>query len=88
MARRKKTSRPASQLVEIYRDIEAIYARKGSGSLWPNSPFKHKFKKGSSVFGVQKAGSVRLRQGDLVVRSRRGKRLWRFFDYKEKGGER
>lgn len=84
--RRKRRSRSAPQLVEIYRDIEAIYARKGKQSLWPNSPFKHKFQKGSSVFGVKKSGSVRLRQGDLVVRSRRGKQLWRFFDYEEKGG--
>jgi len=81
MAVRKRKARSAPQLVEIYRDIEAIYARKGDKSLWPKSPFKHKFQKGSSVYGVQKSGSVRLRQGDLVVRSRRGKRLWRFFEY-------
>jgi len=82
MSRKKRKAQSKPQLVEIYKDIEAIYARKGKNSLWPNSPFKHKFKKGSSVFGVKKGGNVRLRQGDLVVRSRQGKRLWRFFEYK------
>ena len=72
--------------VEIYENIEAIYAKKGGDSLWPKKPFKHKFEKGSAVYGVRKDGKVPLRQGDLVIRSRQGKRLWRFFDYKEEDG--
>ena len=78
---RKRKSRPDPRLVEIYENIEAIYAKKGRKSLWPKQPFKHKFGKGASVFGVSRSGKVQLRQGDLVVRSRRGKRLWRFFNY-------
>lgn len=72
--------------VEIYENIEAIYAKKGGDSLWPKKPFKHKFNNGSSVFGIRKDGKVPLRQGDLVIRSRQGKRLWRFFDYKKEDG--
>lgn len=82
MAKRKQKTRRDPRLVEIYENIEGIFARKGSRSLWPKKPFKHKFEKGSSVFGVPKSGSVRLRKGDLVVRSRRGKPLWKFFEYK------
>lgn len=72
--------------VEIYENIEAIYAKKGGNSLWPKKPFKHKFEKGSSVFGIRKTGKVQLKQGDLVVRSRHGNRLWKFFDYKKGDG--
>ena len=79
---RKRRSRQAPRLVEIYENIEAVYARKGTKSLWPKKPFKHAFKKGAAVFGVNQSGAVKLRKGDLVVRSRRGKPLWQFFDYK------
>lgn len=84
MARRKRkqSSQQSPRLVEIYEDLEAVFARKGQRSLWPKKPFKHKFKKGASVFGVSKSGNVKLRSGDLVVRSRQGKHLWKFFDYK------
>ncbi len=80
MAGKRKT-RQGPQLVEIYQDIEAIYARKGGKSLWPNRPFKHKFNRGSAVLGVRRSGVIKLRKGDLIVRSRKGKPLWRFFDY-------
>ena len=79
---RKQRSRRDSRLVEIYENIEKIFARKGKRSLWPKKPFKHAFKKGAAVFGVSKNGTVKLHKGDLVVRSRRGKPLWQFFDYK------
>ncbi len=81
MARRKRKTRQAPRLVEIYENIEAVFARKGAKSLWPRQPFKHKFKKGSAVYGVQKGGPVKLKEGDLVIRSKRGKRLWKMFDY-------
>ena len=77
------TTQHGAKPVEIYKDIEAIYAKKGGNSLWPKKPFKHKFEKGSSVLGIAKDGKVPLRQGDLVIRSRQGKHLWRFFDYKK-----
>lgn len=80
MAKRKKAQR-APRLVEIYENLEAVYARKGAKSLWPRQPFKHKFQKGAAVYGVQKGGQVKLKEGDLVIRSKRGKRLWKMFDY-------
>jgi len=79
---KKRKSRRDPRLVEIYENLEEIYAKKGARSLWPKKPFKHKFKKGAAVFGVRKGGSVKLKKGDLVVRSRRGNPLWKFFDYK------
>lgn len=82
MMARKRKSRRAPRLVEIYENLEAVYATKGKRSLWPKKPFKHAFKKGAEVLGVSKSGSVKLRKGDLVVRSRRGNPLWQFFDYK------
>ena len=78
----KRKSRRDPRLVEIYENLEEIYAKKGKRSLWPKKPFKHTFKKGAAVFGVSKGGKVKLKKGDLVVRSRRGNPLWRFFDYK------
>lgn len=74
--------RRSKKFVKIYQDLEQIFARKGKKSLWPNKPFKHKFEKGAEVIGVNKSGSVKLRKGDLIVRSRYGKPLWRYFDYK------
>ena len=79
--RKQKVSRDA-RLVEIYENIEQIFAEKGRKSLWPKQKFKHKFQKGAAVLGVKKGGKVRLKEGDLVIRSRRGKRLWKMFDYR------
>jgi len=82
MARRKKRARKGGkQLVEVYEDLEKIYARKGDKSLWPRQNFVHKFSKGAKVYGVRKGGSVKLKKGDLVVRSQKGKHLWKYFDY-------
>lgn len=85
MAKRKskRTSRRPPQLVEIYENIEEVFARKGPRSLWPNKPFKHKFKKGAAIYGVRKGGQVKLRAGDLVVRSRKGNKLWKMFQYEK-----
>lgn len=57
----------------IYEHIEEIRAEKGTNSLWPKEKFKHKFKRGARVIG--------LPNGDLLVKSTEGKRLWNNFDY-------
>lgn len=80
--RRKRRRRKNRRMVEIYGDLERIYARKGRRSLWPDAPFVHKFQKGARVLGVAKGGMVKLREGDLVIRSKRGKKLWKHFNYK------
>jgi hypothetical protein len=59
----------------IYDNIEAIQAEKGSNSLWPKEKFEHKFKRGARVLG--------LRNGDLLIKSKTGRRLWKEFDYPE-----
>lgn len=70
------------KLVPIYNRLEAIYARKGKRSLWPNQRFVHDFKAvGTRVLGVRKGGMYKLNPGDLIIRSSRGKRLWKYFDY-------
>lgn len=79
MKRKKKST---GKLIEVYENLEKIFARKGKKSLWPRQPFKHTFKKGAKVLGVQKGGAVKLKQGDLVIRSSRGKRLWKMFEYR------
>jgi len=81
MSRRKRKSRREPRLVEIYENVEEVLARKGPNSMWPNAPFKHTFKKGAKVLGVSKGGTVKLKAGDLVIRSSRGRRLWKLFDY-------
>ena len=85
---RKRKSTKLSHLVEIYENIEAVFARKGTNSLWPTQPFKHKFEKGAAVYGVRKSGPVKLKGGDIVIRSKRGKRLWKMFDYDRQTGNR
>ena len=73
-------SRP--KLVTVYDRLEKIYARKGQRSLWPNQRFRHEFKAaGTRVLGVQESGNYFLRAGDLVLRSTKGKRLWKMFSY-------
>lgn len=78
---RKRKSTRGARTVQIYENLEQIFAEKGRKSLWPKQKFKHKFQKGAAVFGVSKGGAVRLKEGDLIIRSRRGKRLWKMFDY-------
>lgn len=51
---------------EVYRDILEIKARKKDGRL-----YRHAFKPGSTIFG--------LPDGSLVVKSRKGKKLWKNF---------
>lgn len=70
-------------LVEIYGRLSEIRAQKGKNSLWPGEWYKHPFKGGAVVLGVNKTGSYRLRAGDIVLISRQGRRLWKFFNYGE-----
>lgn len=85
---KRKRKSQSSPLIEIYENIEAVFARKGSKSLWPKQPFKHKFEKGAAVYGVRKGGAVKLKGGDIVIRSKRGKRLWKMFEYDRRTGDR
>ncbi len=66
-------SNPSPSVVEIYSDIQAIDAVKGRNSLWPREHFRHKFKPGSRVYG--------LPNGDILIHSTKGRRLWRKFKY-------
>ena len=58
--------------VEIYDDILAIEAKKGKKSLFKNEKFRHDFKKGAQVLGLD--------DGSILIRSKRGKKLWKTFD--------
>ena len=70
------------KMVTVYNRLEKIYARKGKRSLWPGQRFRHEFTaSGTRVLGVQKTGKYLLREGDLVLRSSRGKKLWKYFNY-------
>ena len=72
-----------AKLIPIYNRLEAIFARKGKRSLWPGQRFKHDFTaSGTRVLGVVESGNYPLRAGDLVIRSSKGKRLWKMFGYK------
>lgn len=51
---------------EVYRDIIEIRARKKDGRL-----YKHNFQPGSTIFG--------LPDGSILVKSRKGKKLWKDF---------
>jgi len=57
----------------IYENIEEIRAEKGKNSLWPKDKFKHRFKRGAQVFGLD--------NGDLLIKSKNGKKLWKKFNY-------
>ncbi len=72
--KKRLRSNPLSNETEIYGDILAIEAKKGQGSLWPNELFRHDFKgKGSKIYG--------LRDGSLLIKPKKGKRLWKNFNY-------
>lgn len=60
--------------VEIYDQIHAIEAKKGTHSLWPRENFRHDFtKKGTKIFG--------LRDGSILITGRQ--KLWKYFQYPE-----
>lgn len=62
--KRKYAANPP--LTEVYRDIIEIRARKSDGRL-----YKHPFGKGAAIYGMP--------DGSLLVKSRKGKRLWKNF---------
>ena len=74
MAKRKRMNLLIGA-VELYENICAIEARKGEGSLFPNESFRHDFGKGARVFG--------LKDGSILIKSDKGKRLWNNFEYEE-----
>jgi 3'-phosphoadenosine 5'-phosphosulfate sulfotransferase len=74
MARKKR-------MTKIYDNVQQIKARKGKRSLWPNEQFYHNFEEGAEILGIGESGQYKLKKGDLVIRSRRGKRLWKKFQY-------
>lgn len=62
------------QATEIYSDILAIEAKKGPNSLWPGEKFRHSFKKGGKIIGLD--------DGSLLIKPKSNKhRLWKNFDY-------
>lgn len=72
-------------LVEVYARLEQIFATKGAKSLFRGKKFQHPFREsGTRVLGVEHTGLYPLRAGDLVLRSSKGKRLWKIFHYPEK----
>lgn len=74
MARKKRMTR-------IYDNVQQIKARKGKKSLWPNELFQHDFEEGAEILGIGTSGQYALKKGDLVIRSKKGKRLWKKFKY-------
>lgn len=69
--RRLRPNPPKAEV--LYDNITAIEAEKGQDSLWPGEAFRHDFTKGAQVLG--------LPGGDVLIRSKKRKRLWRKFDY-------
>ena len=62
------------QATEIYSDVLAIEAQKGKDSLWPGEKFRHDFKKGGKIIGLD--------DGSLLIRPRKnGHKLWKNFNY-------
>ena len=72
-----KKHNPHKGAVEIYGNILAIEAKKGKGSLWPNERFRHGFK------GQSEASVYGLPDGSILIKSKKGTRLWKNFKYKK-----
>ncbi len=68
--RRNPPSGPQRGEVEIYADIERIYATKGPRSTAAGQPFVHNFRH-AAAFGRP--------DGTVVLRGRGGRRLWDHF---------
>ena len=60
----------------IYDHLTRIEARKGKHSMFPGERYYHNFKPGAMVIG--------LPNGDLLIKSSKGKKLWKKFDYPDK----
>lgn len=67
---RNPPSGPRPGEVEIYADIERIYATKGRRSAAPGEPFVHNFRH-AAAFGRP--------DGTVILRGRDGRRLWDHF---------
>ncbi len=61
------------EATEIYDKILAIEAEKGQNSLWPKERFRHDFSSGGKIIG--------LPNGDLLIKRKKGKKLWKRFQY-------
>jgi hypothetical protein len=62
--------------IKIYDKILSIEAQKGDSSLFPKQYFRHDFKKDKThaeIWG--------LPDGSLLIKSKKGKKLWKNFDY-------
>ena len=68
----RKRRNPVVRGTKIYDKIQAIDAQKGEDSLWPKENFRHDFKGGGEIWGLE--------NGDLLIKKKK-KRLWKNFDY-------
>lgn len=71
--KKKMRKNPPKGAVEIYDRIFSIEAKKSKKSGFPKENFRHDFQSGSAIYG--------LPNGDLLIKSKKGKRLWKIFDY-------
>jgi predicted nuclease with RNAse H fold len=62
------------ETIEVYDKVLAIEAKKGSKSNYPNEYFRHDFK------GATEARILGLPDGSLLIKSKKGKRLWNNFE--------
>lgn len=70
--RRQVLPNAPARLTRFYDGITEIRGVKGRGfGFRPNTRFKHPFSSRPRAFGVDRAGSARLRRGDVVLRGRR-----------------
>lgn len=67
---------PSQGPVEIYNKIISIEAQKGQKSNFPKKLFRHDFSKDKTAAKI-----YGLPDGSLLVKSTKGKKLWKKFDY-------